>query len=124
MKLQDRLPDGVTVDGKFYKLDFDFRNVLNMMDEMSRDDLLPEARVYNAVKCLTKRPKNAGKVRFCAAYAIFAARSRCHVRVKIGIMHINDFTVLSIWDNNYNGRETLEEKGAQGVAKKDAGGAV
>ena len=62
MKLQDRLPDGVTVDGKFYKLDFDFRNVLRMMDEMSRDDLIPEARVYNAVKCLTKRPKNAEKV--------------------------------------------------------------
>ena len=62
MKLQDKLPDGVTVDGKFYKLDFDFRNVLRMMEELDRDDLMPEARVYNAVKCLTKRPKNAEKV--------------------------------------------------------------
>ncbi len=62
MKLQDNLPDGVTVDGKFYKLDFDFRNVLRMMEELDRDDLMPEARYYNALKCLSKRPKNARKV--------------------------------------------------------------
>ena len=31
MKLQDRLPDSVTVLGKRYKLDLDFRNVLRMM---------------------------------------------------------------------------------------------
>ena len=62
MKLQDTLPDGVTVDGKFYKLDFDFRNVLRMMDELDRDDIMPEAREYNALKCLTKRPKNVLKV--------------------------------------------------------------
>lgn len=62
MKLQDRLPEGVTVDGKFYRLDFDFRNVLQMMDELDRDDVLPQARSYNALKCLTKRPKNVEKV--------------------------------------------------------------
>ena len=62
MKLQDTLPHGVTVDGRFYRLDFDFRNVLRMMEIMGRDDLMPEAREYLAVKCLTKRPKNAGKV--------------------------------------------------------------
>lgn len=62
MRLQDRLPDGVTVDGKFYKLDFDFRNVLNMMHELTREDVMPEARVYRALKCLTKRPKNVDKV--------------------------------------------------------------
>ncbi len=62
MKLQDALPRGVTVDGRFYRLDFDFRNVLRMMEIMGRDDLMPEAREYLAVKCLTKRPKNAGKV--------------------------------------------------------------
>ena len=62
MKLQDRLPDGVTVDGKFYRLDFDFRNVLRMIDEIDRDDLMQEARAYRALKCLTKRPKNAEKV--------------------------------------------------------------
>lgn len=62
MRLQDRLPDGVTVDGKFYKLDFDFRNVLNMMHELTREDVMPEARVYRALKCLTKHPKNVDKV--------------------------------------------------------------
>ena len=62
MKLQDALPNGVTVDGRFYKLDFDFRNVLRMMDELDRDDVMPEARAYNALKCLTNRPKNVPKV--------------------------------------------------------------
>ena len=62
MKLQDTLTNGVTVDGRFYKLDFDFRNVLRMMDELDRDDIMPEARAYNAIKCLTNRPKNVPKV--------------------------------------------------------------
>lgn len=62
MKLQDRLPDGVTVDGRFYRLDFDFRNVLKMTEIMARDDLMPEARDYLAVKCFTKHPRNVGKV--------------------------------------------------------------
>ena len=62
MKLQDTLPNGVTVDGRFYKLDFDFRNVLRMMDELDRDDVMPQARSYNALKCLTNRPKNVEKV--------------------------------------------------------------
>ena len=62
MKLQDRLPDGVTVDGKFYKMDFDFRNVLKMIEVLDRDDLLPEAQAYKALSFLQKRPKNAVKV--------------------------------------------------------------
>lgn len=62
MKLQERLPDGVTVDGRFYKLDFDFRNVLRMMEELDRDDIMPEARAYNALKCLCKRPRNVPNV--------------------------------------------------------------
>ena len=62
MKLQDRLPDGVTVDGKFYKLDFSFRNVLRMIDILDDDTLMPESRAYNALHCLCKRPKNALKV--------------------------------------------------------------
>ena len=62
MKLQDTLPNGVTVDGRFYKMDFDFRNVLRMMDDLDRDDVMPEARAYNALKCLTNRPKNVPKV--------------------------------------------------------------
>lgn len=62
MKLQDRLPDGVTVDGRFYRLDFDFRNVLRMMGELTREDVMPEAREYNALRCLTRRPRNVSKV--------------------------------------------------------------
>lgn len=61
MKLQDSLPDGVTVDGKFYRMDFDFRNVLRMIDILDRDDMMPEARAYKALKCLCKRPRNAEK---------------------------------------------------------------
>lgn len=62
MKLQDTLPQGVTVDGKFYKLDFDFRNVLRMIDVLSRNDMMYEAREYSALKCLTKHPKNVRNV--------------------------------------------------------------
>lgn len=62
MRLQDSLPDGVTVDGRFYKLDFDFRNVLKMMEELDRDDIMPEARQYNALKCLMKHPRKVPKI--------------------------------------------------------------
>lgn len=62
LKLFDRLPDGVTVDGKFYKCDFDFRNVLKMLDIMQRDDLIPDARDYLCAKCVCNAPKNAGNV--------------------------------------------------------------
>ena len=58
MRLQDRLPDGVTVDGKFYKMDFDFRNVLRMIEILDRNDLMPEAKAYNALSCVCKRPRN------------------------------------------------------------------
>lgn len=62
MKLQERLPDGVTVDGRFYPLDFDFRNVLRFMDTLQRNDLMPEARNYRALKCLTRKPRNVPAV--------------------------------------------------------------
>ena len=73
MKLQDRLPDGVEVDGKFYKLDFDFRNVLNMIDVLDRDDLMPESRAYKALSFLQKRPKNAVKVLEAVKVLLFNA---------------------------------------------------
>lgn len=62
MKLYEMLPDGVTVDGKFYKMDFSFRNVFRMIEILDRDDLLPEAREYNALRCLCKKPRNVHKV--------------------------------------------------------------
>jgi hypothetical protein len=73
MKLQDRLPDGVTVDGKFYKMDFDFRNVLKMIEVLDRDDLMPEARAYKALLCLQKRPKNVVKVLEAVKGLLFSA---------------------------------------------------
>ena len=65
MKLQDKLPDGVRVDGKFYKMDFDFRNVLRMAEILDSENLMPEAKAYNALHCLCKRPKNV--LRVCEA---------------------------------------------------------
>ena len=56
MKLQDRLPDSVTVLGKRYRVDLDVRNVLRMMEVMARDDLIPTARDYLALRCVMKRP--------------------------------------------------------------------
>ena len=56
MKLQDRLPDGVIVDGRKIKLDFDFRNVLQMLDIIADPDIVPEARAFLALRCLTRHP--------------------------------------------------------------------
>lgn len=52
IRLFERLPDSVTVDGRKYKCNFDFRNVLKMLDIMQREDLVPDARDYLCVKCL------------------------------------------------------------------------
>lgn len=73
MKLQDRLPNGVTVDGKFYKMDFDFRNVLRMMEVLDDNNLMPGARAYNALHCLCKRPKNVFKVLEAVKGLLFTA---------------------------------------------------
>ena len=74
MKLQDNLPNGVTVDGKFYKLDFDFRNVLRMMDVLGDKNLMPGAKAYNALKCLTKRPKNVFNVLEAVEHLLFSRK--------------------------------------------------
>jgi hypothetical protein len=62
LKLFERLPDSVTVDGKRYKCNFDFRNVLKMLEIMQRDDILPDARDYLCAKCVCNAPKNASRV--------------------------------------------------------------
>ena len=65
IKLFERLPEGVTVDGRFYKCDFSFRNVLKMLDVMQREDILPDARDFLCLKCVLshrKRLKNASAV--------------------------------------------------------------
>lgn len=56
MKLFERLPDSVMVGKKKIRLDLDFRNVLRMMDTLSRDDLIPEARDWIAVRCVCRHP--------------------------------------------------------------------
>lgn len=73
MKLQDKLPEGVEVDGKFYKMDFDFRNVLRMIDVLDDDLLFPEAKAYNALLCLCRHPKNAEKVLEAVKALLFKA---------------------------------------------------
>lgn len=63
IKLSERLPNSVSVKGRIYKLDLDFRNVLRMIDILGRNDLLPEARDYLALKCIMKHPpKNTSDV--------------------------------------------------------------
>ena len=57
MKLHEHLPNSVMFGKKRVKLDLDFRNVLRMMEILARDDLMPEARDWNALRCICKRPK-------------------------------------------------------------------
>ena len=53
-KLFESLPDSVEVDGKKYKCNFDFRNVLKMLDMMQREDIYPDARDYLCLKCVIR----------------------------------------------------------------------
>jgi hypothetical protein len=62
LKLYERLPDSITVDGKRYKCDFDFRKVLRMLEIMQREDILPDARDYLCARCVCNAPKNAARV--------------------------------------------------------------
>lgn len=57
MKLYENLPDSVMVSGKRIRVDLDFRNVLKMIDIMARDELIPAAREWLALKCICKHPK-------------------------------------------------------------------
>ena len=54
MKLYERLPNSVIVNGRRVKCDFSFRNVLRMLDTLARDDLTADARIYIAKSCITK----------------------------------------------------------------------
>jgi hypothetical protein len=65
IRLYEKLPDGVTVDGRFIACDFDFRNVLKMLDVMQHEDIYPDARDFLCVKCVARHPhriKNASEV--------------------------------------------------------------
>ena len=52
MRLFDSLPDSITVGRKKYKCDFDFRNVLRMLEIAQRDDIEQTAREYHCAKCI------------------------------------------------------------------------
>ncbi len=72
MKLTDRLPDSVTVNGRRYPCDFDFRNVLNMMDTLENRNLIHGARIYNALRCVMKRvPRDAEAALKCVTEVLF-----------------------------------------------------
>ena len=57
MKLYDKLPDSVTVNGRRIKLDLDFRNVLRMIDILAADDLMDDAREWLAMRCICRKPQ-------------------------------------------------------------------
>ena len=74
MKLYERLPDRVTVGRRRYKLRLDFRNVLRMIDTLTRDDLLPEAREYLALRCITRPRGNTHALMAAVLELLFPAR--------------------------------------------------
>lgn len=69
MKLTDRLPDVVEAGGRRWRVDLDFRNVLDMLAVMRREDLIPGARIYKALLCVMRRPPRKD----AACLAIFTA---------------------------------------------------
>lgn len=61
MRLTDKLPDRVKVGRRTYRVDLDFRNVLRMIDILSREDLLQASKEYLALRCVMRRPpRNTG----------------------------------------------------------------
>ena len=57
MKLYERIPDSVVVNGRKIRVNLEYRNVLRMLDTLARDDLLPESREWLAMKCICRRPR-------------------------------------------------------------------
>lgn len=75
MKLYERLPDHVEAAGRRYRLDLDFRKVLRMMEVMSRDDLIPAARDWLALRCIMRRPpRHPGPLLEAVRALLFPAR--------------------------------------------------
>lgn len=57
MKLYENLPRFIQYNGRKYRVDLDFRNVLKMLEYLSNDSLIPEAREWLALKCICRHPK-------------------------------------------------------------------
>jgi hypothetical protein len=58
MKIYDALPNSVMVNGRKIRVNLAWQNVLKMLDVLSDEQLLPEAREYRAMKCICKHPKD------------------------------------------------------------------
>ena len=52
MKLYEKIPKGITANGRFFRCNWDFRNVLKMLEIMQREDIQLDARDYLCAKCL------------------------------------------------------------------------
>ena len=77
MKLYERLPKSVTVDGKKVRCNLDFRNVIRMMEIIGENDLMPEARNYLAAKCVVKgRVRNPEKIISALKEILFPKQKR------------------------------------------------
>ena len=73
MKLYEKLPRFVMYNGKKYRVNLDFRNVLKMLEYLSDDSLIPEAREWLALRCICRHPRKGmmnavGKMLFPYAY--------------------------------------------------------
>ena len=60
IKLTERLPESIKVRGRKYKLNTDFRAVMEMLETLDREDILPEARTYKALRHIIRRPPKDG----------------------------------------------------------------
>lgn len=56
MRINDKIPYHITVGGRRYRIDPDFRNVLRMNEIMTQDALTDEARDWLALRCLMRHP--------------------------------------------------------------------
>ena len=83
MKLYERLPDSVTVGRRRFRLDLDFRNVLRMMEIISREDLLADAREYLALRCITKPKGDIHALLTAVMGLLFPAHEKTDSKEKI-----------------------------------------
>lgn len=74
IRLYEGLPQGVTVDGRFYRLNLGFRNVLKMLEILDDKNLTDAARNYLALKCVLNRPRNVDKVLSAVKDLLFEKR--------------------------------------------------
>ena len=56
MRLTEPLIRSIDAGGRRYRVNLDFRRVLAMIEAAADKNLLPGARIYRAMKCVTRRP--------------------------------------------------------------------